>query len=260
MTPADAEQILPTVVIAAGATSFDVTECAKRARALGCAAVELTAGSASASADWDAIRAGLAASNLKCAGLSWVEDGTSLGASDAGSRSKARACVISAIHEASRLGASYVRMVAAGLDSANARHEDAYHYVLDALLALRHEAGLSGISILINLAEHGFLVTPTEARRFLDAVNSPWVGGAVNLATCGSNSAATDWIETLTHRLGAVHIKGTAGNGVELGVIRRALAAEPFDGVIVAPIHGAQEIDNRLIAIRAAYYALPPPV
>lgn len=260
MMQARAAQSGPTMLIAVGETPVDVMLIARRAASLGCSAVELVAGPASISSDWNAMRAELAANNLRCAGVALSSDDTNLGAIDAGSRSKARERIMAAIHTAREMGASYIRIGVARLDAPKSRYEDAWHYSIEALLTLRHEAGLCGIRVLVNLAGHGFLNTPPEARRFLDAVNSPWVGGSIDIAGRGGTYEAADWIETLTHRLVAVRVDGRGAAALDWSGIGRTLAAERFDGFIIAPFDGGPNIDERLISVARAFDAAGPPV
>lgn len=261
MIRTDAGEARPTLVIAADATHFGATGHWPVPQNIAGDCVELAAGSGDATVDWDLIRDALAAHNLKCAGLALDRADANLGAADADVRSKARERIVTAVRDASRLGASYVRIVAAQLDGPAApRCADATHHVLDALLAVRHEGGLCGVRIVPHLAEHGFLVSPLEARQFLDAVNSPWVGGAISLDAFGSTSTVVDWIETLTHRLAVVRVGDSPGSNLDWSGVGRALAAERFDGFIVSPMEASNEIDNRLIKIRSVQASPAPPV
>lgn len=248
MRPADSGEGRPTLVIAAGATPLDMSDIARCANALACVSMEIAVGTGQAAMDCDAIRSALATHKLKCAGLSFDSSDTNLGTSDAGVRAKARERIANALQNAVRLGASYVRLVATQLDTPGVpRYADASHHVLEALLALRHEAGLSGVRIVLHLADHGFLASLTEARKFLDAVNSPWVGGAINFDAFGSTSTAIDWIETLTHRLTVVCASGSSDGNLDWAAIGRALAAERFDGFVVAP-KSLDEQSRRVLA------------
>jgi len=260
MTRAATGQAKPEIVLSVDAPVYDFAEIAKQARPHGCT-LELAADTAFASAGCEAIRASLTANNLKCAGLALSADVSDLGANDASMRAKSRDRILSAVQVAGRVGASYVRMIAARLDGADApRHQDAIHRTLDALLSLRHEAGLGGTRIVIRLAEHGFLASPSEARQFLDAVNSPWVCGAINPAKCAPSLVAADWIEALAHRLAIVQLNEAADNGIDWGTIDQALAAGRFAGFIVTPMMPVNDIDNRLSKIEAGFPCLLPPV
>lgn len=260
MTRAASEPVRPEIVFSVSASACDFAEIARQTHSHGCP-IELLADFTLASAGSETIRAGLAASNLKCAGLALSAEDSDLGASEAGKRSKSRERILTAIQDAVVVGASYVRICAARLMGPGApHHQDAVHRALDALLALRHEAGLRGIRIVIHLAEHGFLASPSEARQFLDAVNSPWIGGSINPVMWASSAVAADWIESLAHRLAMVQLNAPADNGIEWGAIDQKLAAERFDGYIVTPMTPVNDIDKRLRKIRGDFPSLLPPV
>jgi len=187
--------------------------------------------------EWERIRRDLASARLTCSGLALEsEDGIVLAAADASARSRARERISAALNRAHWIGASFVRVAVAqspaGVEK-TPRHEDAYHHTLEALTALRHEAALIGVRIAVTVGPGGFPASLLEARSFLDAVNSPWVGAAIVLADRLAVEQAVDWIETLAHRLYVVAGIGASGER-EAEVIDRALADMWFDGVVVA--------------------------
>src|SRR5262245_57642809 len=108
MSGTRSEPIRPQMVIAVKDAQCDFAALASR-----CSAVELLANLHEAMADWEAMRSQLATKRLTCAGLTVDPDHSNLEAEDARIRSRSRERILHAIHQASAIGASYVRMTAA---------------------------------------------------------------------------------------------------------------------------------------------------
>jgi len=243
----------------------DATGVAARARASGCAAVELGVSAVDLSQPreaWDARRAILNTAGLQCVGLALeTEGGVALASVDAPARAVAREQLLRALHGASWMGAQYVRLSVTSSDAsvrARQQYEDVHHHVLEALTALRHEAGLLGQRIAIEVGARGFLTSPAEARAFVDAVNSPWVGAAVCLE--GDVAANfVDWIETLTFRL-LVVTHGVTDAGPAVDPLAQILATARYEGTVVASESNANDGDKILIQALTAHGLIAAPV
>ena len=85
-------------------------------------------------------------------------------------------------------------------------YANAYACVLDALLELRHDAEARGVALAIENVWNRFLLSPLEAARLLDEVNSPAVGWCLNTGNVAPVGYAADWISTLGGRIVGVHL------------------------------------------------------
>src|SRR5690606_42379 len=73
--------------------------------------------------------------------------------------------------------------------------------LLESLLTLRFEAELVGVQVALTLPAGGMLVSPAEARDFLDAVNTPWIGAALDLVEISKHEHAREWPTSLNRRI-----------------------------------------------------------
>lgn len=81
------------------------------------------------------------------------------------------------------------------------RHESSSADMLDRLLRLRFAALYRGACLALDPRGSGLLGSPTEARRFIDEVNSPHVGLVVDLMDAPSVSPVEDTLLSLGHRV-----------------------------------------------------------
>jgi hexulose-6-phosphate isomerase len=115
------------------------------------------------------------------------------------------------------------------------RYEDAYTFAMEALLKLRFEAGRRTVKLACRGGSHGFLLSPLELKAFLDRLNSPWVGAALDLAEVTSLGSPPDWLLTLGHRVTRVYFSiGGPTDQIEidwvgaLAALREIRYAGPF--------------------------------
>jgi sugar phosphate isomerase/epimerase len=156
--------------------------------------------------------------------------------------------VIDALDRAAWLGAGQVILppVEPHGDAAGPvrSYDDAVGAALAALLALRFESQRRTVEIAVRLSARGICRSPSEARDFFDAVNSPWIGAAIDIVRAPADSevqAAVDMIASLRHRLRAVRWQASppGGVGAKRGdptpgeCFARALNAARFGGTIV---------------------------
>lgn len=167
-----------------------------------------------------------------------TDGGVCLAAADAAQRLAAGGRVSAALDQAARAGAPLVRLAAARREhpvaqrevrGAVAAYEDTYHLALDALAALRFEAGLRGVRLAVDAAAGRFLMSPIEARAFFDSVNSPWVGACLEVEACAAYADPADWIRTLGHRIAALAVRAGDAAGVDWPAVEQALRAARLD-------------------------------
>ncbi len=89
--------------------------------------------------------------------------------------------------------------------------EESLTRVLDALRQLRFKALTHAVRIACHVISDRLIATPTEARRFLDEVNSPFVGIAMNLSDACIQARVSDWIDSLGHRIAWVSVDAPVG-------------------------------------------------
>lgn len=170
--------------------------------------------SQSAFSDFDAVANSIveASHRLGVAGLAAKaiqipsDDGCTIGASDAAVREDAARVIQETLGVAGQIGADLVTIDAGAVLSGDRksvvnRYEDVYHYSLEVMTDLRFEAAARCIRVACRLGSRGFLVSPMDARRWLDDVNSPWVGGRIDPTFICANGCPLDWCTSLGHRL-----------------------------------------------------------
>ncbi|MCA9256830.1 MAG: sugar phosphate isomerase/epimerase [Phycisphaerales bacterium] len=81
------------------------------------------------------------------------------------------------------------------------RYEDVYHRALKSMIGLRFEAANRCIRIACRLATSGFLISPIDARTWIDQVNSPWIGGHFDPMRIAQVGTPADWAEALGRRI-----------------------------------------------------------
>lgn len=86
-------------------------------------------------------------------------------------------------------------------------YADALNLTADALDNLRFLAAGAGVSIVLENAWNRFLLSPVEALRLLDQVNSPAIGWCVDTGNVLATGYPQDWICTLGARVLRLHVK-----------------------------------------------------
>lgn len=127
-----------------------------------------------------------------------------IGVSQPSAREAACAELVSLMDLAAEIGAALVTISPAVVTHGNditQRYEDAYHFSLQSMIGLRFEAAARCIRIACRLGSAGFLLSPMDARLWLDEVNSPWVGGRIDPLGIAHSGCPTDWTKTLAHRI-----------------------------------------------------------
>lgn len=128
-----------------------------------------------------------------------------------------------------------------GMSGAPRRHADRLAAILARLMGIRFAAAHHGITLAIDPDDVGLLPTPTEARRFLDEVNSPHVGVELDISRTTQRADPADWLLTLTHRIACIRVgepeilgeaEGTAAAGAGRHAIRDALRRIRYKGMI----------------------------
>ncbi len=128
-------------------------------------------------------------------------DASHLAASDAAERRRAFERASAALDRAHWLDAQTFVFAPALLGGPGVRYEEVYGRAVESLLALRFEAQQRGVHIACAIRDTRFLLSPTEARAFIDRVNSPFVGLSLDLGALLAVGYPEDWIASLGHRV-----------------------------------------------------------
>ncbi len=149
-------------------------------------------------------------------------------------------------------------------------YADALHRVLDALLALRHEAEERGVTIALENVWNRFLLSPLEAAELIERINSPRVAWYLDIGNLMPLSYPEDWIAALGHKIARVHVKdydlarpGAAGfcplgeGSVDWPAVLAALRRVGYDGPLT--YEGPGEPPDILHRLRALVASSPPP-
>ncbi len=203
--------------------------------------------------------AGITLSSLS-SGLGWKYP---LTANDPDVRRRGIEVVRAALQAARWLDVDTVLCVP-GIVSADIRYDVAYERSQAALRELAPEAEASGVFIGVENVWNKFLLSPLEMARFVDEVNSPWVGVYFDAGNILSYGYPQHWIEILGPRIKKVHVKdfkaeigsiqGFANplqGDVPWAAVRAALDGIGYGGFVTAEVSGypaAPELGLRHIA------------
>ncbi|HPF37504.1 MAG TPA: TIM barrel protein [Phycisphaerae bacterium] len=120
-------------------------------------------------------------------------------------RQKAVEQVILAMDVARQIGARVVTISPGAVFNDDGepihRYEDVYHRALKSMIDLRFEAANRCIRIACRLASSGFLISPIDARTWIDQVNSPWIGGHFDPMRIAQVGSPADWADALGRRI-----------------------------------------------------------
>lgn len=195
------------------------------------------------------------------------EPDSHLASLDSADRRRAYERSMAAFDRAQWLGAGLVVLTPAivggpGEPRAQMRYEEAYTRSVESLLALRFEAQPRGIHIACDIRDTRFLLSPMEARGFIERVNSPFVGLSLDLGSLLPTGYPPDWIASLGHRVFHVYLTDRRldqpgapcliGDGdVDGPATLEALKAARFDGPLtLPPTSDPREAMSRLHRLR----------
>lgn len=140
-------------------------------------------------------------------------------------------------------------LVVPGLVQQDVAYDDAYRRALDGVRALAEKAAATGVAIGVENVWNKFLLSPLEMRRFIEEVESPWVGAYFDVGNILAYGFPHHWIKILGGLIKAVHVKDYRldvpglGGFVYLGQgdvpwkrVQEALAAVGYDGYVTAEL------------------------
>ncbi|MDR1406887.1 MAG: sugar phosphate isomerase/epimerase [Tannerella sp.] len=120
-----------------------------------------------------------------------------------------QACIDSvaqSLHDIKALGGDTV-LVVPGVVSDKVSYEQAYNTSLDSIRRLIPHAESTGMHIGLENVWNNFLLSPVEARRFVDEINHPLIGWYFDIGNVLRYGWPEQWIRTLNSRIIKLHVK-----------------------------------------------------
>lgn len=114
--------------------------------------------------------------------------------------------VIKSLEEVKVLGGDTV-LVVPGVVNEKVGYEQAYNTSLESIRKLILHAERTGMQIALENVWNNFLLSPVEARRFVDDINHPLVGWYFDIGNILRYGWPEQWIRTLNRRIMKLHIK-----------------------------------------------------
>lgn len=191
----------------------------------------------------------------------------SLGDADPAVRAKGRAGLEAALRDAHAYGARSVLLVPAVVDKKRP-YDEAWEHAAAEIRAVVPLARELGVRIAIENVWNNFILSPLEARRFLDEIGSAQVGWHLDLGNLLAYGWPEQWVRILGPHVLQLHIKEFsrkkmdeegrwAGFAVELGegdndwpAITQALDEIGYDGWAIAEVGGGDEARLRDVSAR----------
>ncbi len=114
--------------------------------------------------------------------------------------------VAKSLEEIKALGGDTV-LVVPGVVNEKVSYEQAYNTSLESIRKLIPYAEKTGMQIALENVWNNFILSPVEAKRFVDEINHPLVGWYFDAGNILRYGWPEHWIKTLNHRIMRLHIK-----------------------------------------------------
>lgn len=121
-------------------------------------------------------------------------------------RQKCIGSVAQSLQEVKKLGGDTV-LVVPGVVNEKVSYEQAYITSQQSIRELIPYAEETGVQIGLENVWNNFLISPVEAKRYIDEINHPLVGWYFDIGNIMRYGWPEHWIETLQHRIMKLHIK-----------------------------------------------------
>jgi len=148
---------------------------------------------------------------------------------------------------AGQLGAT-AALTTLGRFSADLYYDDAYRNGVDSLRKLAPTAEKVGVALAYEFVWSGFCFSPMEVKRFLDEVDSEWIGFYFDPGNMAVFQFPHHWVRIVGTHIKRVHLKdwkGRALNGewtpllegeVDFAAVMRELHAIGYDGPLISEV------------------------
>jgi len=114
--------------------------------------------------------------------------------------------IAKSLKEVKELGGDTV-LVVPGVVNEKVSYEQAYNTSLESIRNLIPYAEKTGMQIALENVWNNFILSPVEARRFVDDINHPLVGWYFDIGNILRYGWPEHWIKTLNRRIMKLHIK-----------------------------------------------------
>ena len=146
---------------------------------------------------------GLKAASV-CDHIHWVK---SLSAPDEATRKLGLNGLLQSLHDAHAYGAGSVLLVP-GIARDGVTYQECWDRSIVEIKKAIPVAKELGVRISIENVGNNFITTPEQAKDYLDAINSEWVGWHFDIGNVGRNyGPAERWIQVLGKRIVRIHVK-----------------------------------------------------
>lgn len=149
-----------------------------------------------------------------------------------------QACITSitkSLDETKELGGDTV-LVVPGVVNENIPYEQAYNTALASVRMLIPEVERTGIKIGLENVWNNFILSPVEARRFVDEINHPLIGWYFDIGNVLRYGWPEHWIYTLKGRILKLHIKEFSRDIMNNEGLRKGFGVELLKGDVNWPI------------------------
>lgn len=137
--------------------------------------------------------------------------------------------VTKSLEETKALGGDTV-LVVPGVVNENSPYEQAYNIALDAIRTLIPAVEKTGVKIGLENVWNNFLLSPVEARRFVDDINHPLIGWYFDIGNVLRYGWPEQWITALNNRIVKLHIKEFSRENMNTKGLREGFNVELLEG------------------------------
>jgi hexulose-6-phosphate isomerase len=163
-------------------------------------------------------------------------------------REKGVAILEQALRDAHSFGGSAVLLVPGKVTGKDETHDDVWKRSIPEIRKAVPLASKVGVRICIENVWNGFCETPEQARDYIDAIDSCWVGAWFDIGNCRKFGPSEDWVRTLGGRIVKLDckdwskkngFKSKIGDGdINWPAVRQALAEIGYSGWCTAEVDG----------------------
>lgn len=172
-----------------------------------------------------------------------------------------------ALRQGGEIGCKHVLLVPGTVEK-DVSYEDCWTRSIEGIKRCIETAEQSKCTIAVENVWNRFITNPVEARRYVDEINSPWVGWHFDVGNCITYGWPEHWVRTLGKRVFNLHIKEYsrkkrdekgpyAGFGVELmegdndwPAVMKAIDEIGFEGYGILEVGGGDLTRLKFLAER----------
>ena len=182
--------------------------------------------------------------------IAWYRERGNLMSRSAAEREQCCKSLVRSLEIAGALGVDGV-LLHPGQLTVEGTYTQAWDDLRDALKEIAPIAAANGAAIGVENVWNKFLLSPMEARRFVDEVDSPWVGIYLDTANMMAYGFPEHWIRELGSRIKKVHFKdfkrrqhkfvNLLDGDTDWPAVMAQLRAIGYDGSVIHEVGGDRE-------------------